>query len=309
MRAIAVHEFGGQPVLVDVPKPVPGPGGVLVRLAAAGVNPFDRKVADGMMDGSMRHVFPLVLGIDGAGVVEEVGEGVTRFAPGDEVFGTFFQEPAGIGTYAEYATVPETNPLALLPAGFDPVVAAALPTAGLTAVQLVEALEPRAGITLLLVGATGGVGQLVVQLAAAAGAQVVATGRPGDAEMLLSLGAAEVVDHTAGPLTSRVHGVDAVIDLVGDGPGFAANLPAVRLGGQALTTTFAADPAVLTSRGLRGGNFEVRGTAEALSRLAESVSDGRLNVPVEHRLPLAEAAAELVRPRSTGARGKTVLVV
>ncbi|WNV91453.1 NADP-dependent oxidoreductase [Umezawaea sp. Da 62-37] len=309
MRAIAVHEFGGAPVLVDVPKPVPGPGEVLVRLAAAGVNPFDRKVADGMMRGSMRHVFPLVLGIDGAGVVEEVGEGTTRFAPGDALFGTFFQEPAGVGTYAEYATAPETNPLALLPAGFDLVVAAALPTAGLTAVQLVDALEPREGITLLLVGATGGVGQFVVQLTAAAGARVVATGRPHDVERLLALGAAEVVDHTAGPLTGRVHGVDAIIDLVGDGAGFAANLPAVRLGGQALSTTSSADADVLASRGVRGGNFETRGTAEALSRLAESVSDGGLIVPVEHRLPLAEAAAELARPRSTGARGKTVVVI
>jgi len=309
VRAIAVLEFGGSPVLVDVPEPVPGPGGVLVRLAAAGVNPFDRKVADGMMKGSMPHVFPLVLGIDGAGVVEALGEGATRFAVGDRVFGTFFHAPAGEGTYAEYVTVPETNPLALLPAGLDPVVAAALPTAGLTAVQVVDALEAQEGETVLVVGATGGVGGFVVQLAAAAGLRVVATGRPADADRLRGLGAAEVVDHTAGPLSGRVSDVDALVHLVGDQEGFRAALAAVRTGGRAFTTTFSADQDALAARGISGGNFEMRGTPEGLSRLAEAVSGGRLEVAVEHRLPLAEAAADLARPRSTGARGKTVVVI
>jgi len=309
MRAIAVDEFGGTPKLVELPKPVPGPGEVLVRLAAAGVNPFDRKVADGMLKGSLRHVFPLVLGVDGAGVVEALGEGVTRFAVGDAVFGTFFHVPAGTGTYAEYVTVPETNPLAPLPAGFDPVVAAALPTAGLTAMQVVDALEAEKGATVLVVGATGGVGTFVVQLAAGAGLRVVATGRPRDADRLRELGAAEVVDHTTGPLAEHVSAVDALIDLVGDSEAFTAALAAVRPGGRALTTTFSADADALAARGISGGNFEMRGTPDALTRLAEVVSDGRLKVLVEHHLPLAEAAEELVRLRAIGARGKTVVVV
>jgi NADPH:quinone reductase-like Zn-dependent oxidoreductase len=309
MRAIAVDEFGGIPRLVELPRPVPGPREVLVRLAAAGVNPFDRKVADGMFDGSLEHVFPLVLGIDGAGVVEALGEGATRFAVGDALFGSFFHAPVGTGTYAEHVAVPETNPLALLPAGFDPVVAAALPTAGMTAVQLVDALEARKGTTVLVVGATGGVGTFVVQLAAAAGLKVVATGRPRDADRLRALGAAEVVDHTSAPPADLVSGVDALVDLVGDTAAFTAALAAVRPGGRAFTTTFAADAAALAARGISGGNFEVRGTPEALTRVAELVSSGRLEVPVEHRLPLAGAAEELVRLRATGARGKTVVVV
>jgi NADPH2:quinone reductase len=309
MRAIAVDEFGAAPRLVELPKPMPGPGELLVRMGAAGVNPFDRKVADGMMDGSMRHTFPLVLGIDGAGVIEEVGEGVTRFAPGDRIFGSFFHAPVGVGTYAEYTTVPERNALAPLPDGLDPVIAAALPNAGLTAMQLVDALEPKEGMSVLVVGATGGVGSFVVQLAAAAGLRVIATGRPEDAERLRDLGAAEVVDHTAGPLADRVHQVDALIDLASDTEGFNANLGAVRAGGRALTSTFSADADALTARGLSGGNFQLRGTAEGLARLAESVLDGRLRVPVEHRLPLADAAEELVRLQASGARGKTVVVV
>jgi NADPH:quinone reductase-like Zn-dependent oxidoreductase len=310
MRAIAVERFGGPAKLVDLPQPVPGPGEVLVRLAAAGVNPFDRKVADGMMDGSMPHTFPLVLGVDGAGVVESVGADVTRFAPGDRIFGSFFHSPAGEGTYAEYVTVPAGNALALLPDGFDPVVAAALPTAGMTALGLVDALDPFDGMTALLVGATGGVGVFTVQLAAAAGVRVIATGGPADADWLRELGAADVVDHKAGPVADRVHQVDALVDVISDRAGFTANLRAVRSGGRALTTTFSADLDALAARGISGGDFEMQGRPEALTRLAEAVLDGRLRVPVKNRVPLDDSAAdELARIRSTGSRGKTVLVV
>lgn len=309
MRAIAVERFGGPATLVELPKPVPGAGEVLVRLAAAGVNPFDRKVADGMMDGSMPHTFPLVLGVDGAGVVESIGPDVTRFSPGDRIFGSFFHAPVGTGTYADYVTVPEDNALAAVPEGLDPVVAAALPTAGQTALGLVEALDPFDGMTVLLVGATGGVGVFTVQLAAAAGVRVIATGGAADADRLRDLGAADVIDHRAGPVSDRVHQVDALVDVVSDRAGFTANLRAVRPGGRALTTTFSADPDALAARGISGGDFEMRGTPEALARLAESVLDGRLRVPVEHRVRLVDAPEELERIRSTGSRGKTVVVL
>src|SRR5579863_2950848 len=108
MRAIAVRQLGEVPEMMDLPKPTPGPGEILVKLRAAGVNPFDWKIIDGVAEAGRPHVFPLILGVDGAGTIEAVGSEVKTFAVGDGVYGQFLHSPVGIGTYAEYVIAPET---------------------------------------------------------------------------------------------------------------------------------------------------------------------------------------------------------
>jgi NADPH:quinone reductase len=161
-----------------MPTPEPGPGQVLIRPRAAGVNPMDRALASGAWK-PMPATFPMVLGADGAGVVEQLGPGASsRVSVGDDLFGRLLIAPLGsAGTYAEYVAVTEDALLARVPGGLDDVVAAALPTAGGAGLALVDLLEPLADKTVLIVGAGGGVGSFATQFAANAGASVIANVR------------------------------------------------------------------------------------------------------------------------------------
>ena len=142
MRAVTVTEYGATPAVAEMPTPGPGPGQVLIKLRAAGMNPMDRMLASGAWK-PMPATFPMVLGADGAGVVEQLGEGSSRFSVGDDLFGQLLIAPLGsAGTYAEYVAVTEDAPLARVPTGLDDVVAAALPTAGGAGLALVDLLEP-----------------------------------------------------------------------------------------------------------------------------------------------------------------------
>jgi NADPH:quinone reductase len=213
MRAVTVSEFGQPPAVTEVPTPAAGPGEVLIRLAAAGVNPMDAKLASGEWTPAPVS-FPMVLGVDGAGVVEALGEGTTRFSPGDEVFGQLFIPPIGShGTYAQYVAVTEEAPLALVPVGLDPVVAAAAPTAGATGLSLVELIEPIDDKIVLIVGAAGGVGTFATQFAVNAGAHVIANSHASAAPRMRSYGAMETIDHTTASLEEAVgHGHPDGID-------------------------------------------------------------------------------------------------
>ena len=175
MKAVAVPQFKAIPQVMELPKPQVKPGTILVRVAAAGINPFDWKLVDGILDGKMPHNFPMVLGVDGAGTVEAVGEGVTHFKQGDKIYGQFIHSPIGEGSYAEYVVVPEKAAISHAPASISLIEAAAMPTAGMTALQLLERLGLKHEQTLLLIGATGGVGSFIVQLANMQGIYVIAT--------------------------------------------------------------------------------------------------------------------------------------
>ena len=312
MRAIAVNEYGAMPALMEVPDPQPGPGQVLIKVEAAGINPMDRMIADGALQALGPARFPLVLGVDLAGIVEAVGEGAGRFAPGEELFGVLVIAPWGsAGTYAERVVVSEDQPLARVPQGLDPVVAAALPTAGSTALEIVESLEPLSGKTAVLVGAAGGVGSFATQLAAKAGAYLVAVAGADAGDRLRSYGAAEVIDYSAGSVPDalrRAHpdGIDVLIDVASDADGFAALASLVRSGGTALKTRaqYAADIEALASRGVAGVNYEVHRSSGVLERLADAVVSGRIVAPPITRITLDDVPGLNGRP---GAGGKTVI--
>src|SRR5918995_5371361 len=157
MRAIAEDEFGGPVTLMNLPIPQIGAGEVLIRVRAAGVNPFDWKVADGVLKGEKEHHFPLILGFDAAGVVERVGADVTRLFEGDEVYGYLSKPVMGEGTYAEHVGASAAI-VAKKPESVGIAEAAALPMPALTAMDLVDAVDLGEGKTVLIVGATGGGG-------------------------------------------------------------------------------------------------------------------------------------------------------
>ncbi|MDP9220719.1 MAG: NADP-dependent oxidoreductase, partial [Actinomycetota bacterium] len=259
------------------------------------------------------HDYPVILGRDAAGIVQEVGTGVDHVQVGDEVFGhVLLAPPIQAGTLAEYALLPGAA-VALKPAELDFVIAAALPLAGTAASAAVDAIDPQPGQTVLVNGASGGVGSYVVQLLAALGVTVVATGTSEDSERLRSLGADTVVDHTASLVADQVRatypdGVDALVNLAGY---TAADVPldAVRTGGRVSTTTGVPDDETLTARGLTGTSIIAQPVQEVIARLAEQVAAGSLTVHVGAVLPLEQAAEGLATIAGGNAHGKIVVTI
>ena len=296
-----------------MPDPRPQQGQVLIKVEAAGINPMDRTIVDGGWKEMMPASFPLILGADLAGVVEAVGEGAGRFLPGDQVFGQLLITPLGsAGTYAERVAVTQDAPLARLPKGLEPTVAAALPTAGGTALEIVESVEPLAGKTVLMVGAAGGIGSFATQLAANAGAQVIAVAPAGADDRMRGYGAAETVDREKTSVTDavqRMHpeGVDVLIDVASDGDGFAALAALVRPGGTALTTRYVADPEALASRGVAAVNFQLSMSSGLLERLAGAVLDGGIVAPPITRVELGDVPG--LYANAHAADGKTVIIL
>ena len=312
MRAVTVTEYGAAPAIEELPTPQPGQGQVLLKMRAAGMNPMDRTLASGDWK-PMPATFPMVLGADCAGVIEELGEGASRFSAGDDVFGQLLIPPLGsAGTYAEYVAVGEDAPLASVPSGLDDVVAASLPTAGGAALALVDSLEPLTGKTVLIVGAGGGVGSFATQFAANAGGNVIANARARDAERMRAYGATETIDHTQVSLVDAVRrahpdGLDALLDLVSDAAGFAELATLVKRGGTAVTTQYVADVDGLGAAGITAINFALQPSSELFQRVAEAVADGRIVAPPITRISLEEAPVVL----SSGqpASGKTVITL
>lgn len=321
MRAVAVREFKAEPELLEVPDPVPGPGEVLVRVDYAALNPFDWQVADGLLEGTVPHVFPLVMGMDFAGRVDAVGAGTDRFRIGDAVFGQASRPPVGAGSFAEYVTMPQDSVISAVPADLSLESAAVLPTSGMTAVQILQTAAIRECESLLVIGATGGVGTALTQLAADRGMRVLAAVRGEEKHRMGALGAAVTIDTTSADLAAAVRfeyaeGVDALIDLVSAGPeSFAAGAALVRDGGVALTTCFATDPAQTTADpaqtpdGVGVLSFELDAGSELLDILATAAAKGALKPLIDAEVPLEKAPRAIAKNRAGGARGKTVFVI
>jgi NADPH2:quinone reductase len=311
MRAITVSSYGASPSVTELATPQAGPGQVLISIQAAGMNPMDVQIANGGWQDQVPGTFPMVLGADLAGTVREDGSGAARFAPGDEVFGQLLIPPLGsTGTYAQYVACSEDAPLARTPAGLDPVTAAALPTVGVTAMQIAESLAPLDGKIVLIVGAAGGVGSFLTQLAAQAGAHVDAVAPPAEAQRMTGYGAAETIDRAAMPLpdaVARTHpgGIDVLVDVASDAVQFAALAGHVRPGGTAVTTRYVADLDTLGRAGVTGVNFQLSMTVPLLDRLAAQVAAGSIVPPPITRVSLDDVPATLGRHTD----GKTVITM
>ncbi len=196
MRAFTLDGFESTPGLRnDLPVPRATAGELLIRVHASSVNPADAAIASGMLKGMADYEFPVTLGRDFAGVVEEAGSPVTRYAVSDEVFGFVLHANPTVheGSWADYVVMAQDS-VAQVPQGVSLEAVGAAPVAGLTAIAAFDALEPSAGNTVLVIGASGGVGSFFVQLAARAGAHLLAPALPEDRDSLRELGVSETLD-------------------------------------------------------------------------------------------------------------------
>jgi NADPH:quinone reductase-like Zn-dependent oxidoreductase len=304
MKAIATTDFGVAPELLDLPVPEPGPGEVLVRVNRSSLNGFDLAVASGMVKGMMEHRFPVVLGRDYAGTVEAVGEGVTSVKPGDEVFGVVSHKYLGPGSFAEFVVISEALGLAKKPTGLDEATAGALGLAGAAAQATIDAVSLSPGETVLIGGATGGVGANAIQLASARGADVIATAKPGDEEAFVKdLGATHTVDYTA-PISDQVRsiradGVHAAIHLAGDG----LQLAELVSDGGRFASSLGIGQDQLSGMNVQATAIVAAPTREVLDRLAAEVVAERLRVPMQHTYKLEETA-KAIADFSKGSLGK-----
>jgi len=306
MRAFTLTGFDAPPALRDdLPAPTPAGSEVLVRVRASSVNPVDAAIVAGMLNGMVDHEFPVVLGRDYAGVVEQVGAGVTRHTAGDEVYGFLLHANPTVhdGSWTELVVVPEDNFIARKPATVELAAAGAAPLAGITGLAAVDALDVSAGDTVLVVGATGGVGSFAVQLAAHAGATVIAPALPEDEEYLRGLGVSEVLDRSADTAAAvrerHPDGVDALLDVVSYAPdGFDANAAALKAGGRG------ASPLSAAGDGPGRTNIMATPTPENLERLAQLLDAGILRVHIQSSYGLDQAGDALHALGSTHTQGK-----
>ncbi|MER7179034.1 NADP-dependent oxidoreductase [Streptomyces hyaluromycini] len=307
MHAVVQSVFGGPETLeyAETGIPEPGPGEVLLRVAGAGVNPGDTVLRSGRVPELVE--LPWTPGNDVAGVVERVGEGVTRFAPGDRVYGML--PVSRRGAYAEFTAAP-AEALAPAPGNLELVTAGAVPLAAVTAWQALAVLaRVRPGDRVLIHAAAGGVGHVAVQLAKELGAYVVGTARAGRHDLLRGLGADELIDYTATGFESAVAPVDTVLDLVGGSYG-PRSLDVLRPGG--LLVGASIDPGTdglqAAERGVRYVWVTAAPSGELLERITERIEAGRLRVLVQDTYPLSEAAEAHRAIEAGRTTGKLVLV-
>ncbi|MFJ2897514.1 NADP-dependent oxidoreductase [Streptomyces sp. NPDC087218] len=309
MRAISQDTHGTPEVLKEVvlPRPVPGPGQILVAVRAAGMNPTDWKHRAA---GLFLNRLPLVLGWDVSGVVEAVGFGVTLFEPGDEVFG-MLPYPHGVGSHAEYVTGP-ARAFAHKPADIDHVHAGALPLAALTAHQaLVDTAAVRAGQRVLVHAAAGGVGHLAVQIAKSRGAYVIGTASAPKHDFVRSLGADEVVDYRTTDFRDAVRDVDVVLDPL-SGDTRTRSLDVLRPGGVLVSLMPGTDPdeaEKAAARGVRVKTLLVEADHAGMNSVADLAAAGSLRAHVEAVFPLADAARAHALGETGRTTGKIVLTV
>lgn len=306
MKAVGIAAYEGPrgARIGEYAMPEAGPGEVLVKVHACGINPLDWKVCDGSVAAFLDRAPPFIIGADIAGTVEAVGQGVTRFAAGDEVFG----QVGLLGGFAEYAVAAQ-NRLAKKPANISFAEAACIPISGATAWDLLfKDGGLKAGERVFVQAGAGGVGHYAVQLAKDAGAYVIATCSAGSADFVRSLGADEVVNYTAGPFEDAVRDIDLAVDTVGDAiltRTWAVLKPKGRM-------TTSVPPTVPLTHGDRTAVFSVGKPDEDganLDRLAQLAAEGRAKPRLQQVFAFAEVVAALELSKAGHVRGKLALIL
>ncbi|WP_406173268.1 NADP-dependent oxidoreductase [Streptomyces canus] len=310
MKAVRFHEYGDPSVLryEDVEQPVPGAGEIRIRVAATSFNSVDGNIRGGFMQGPIPVVLPHTPGIDVAGTVDALGEGVAGIAVGDDVIG--FLPMDGTGAAAQYVLAP-AEVLTPAPKSVPLADAAALPLVGLTAHQaLFDHGKLTAGQRVLINGAGGAVGGYAVQLAKNAGAHVIATAGPRSSQAVTSAGADEVIDYTTTSVTVAVtEPVDLALNLAPVAPDELASLVTlVRPGGVVVNTTVWMPAPSDEERDVRGIDLFVRSDADQLAQLVALADRGELRVDVAERVPLADLPALHARAADGAVHGKVIVV-
>src|SRR5947209_9541240 len=311
MKAIRIHNYGGPEVLnyEDAPRPEPQAGEVLVRVHAAGVNPIDWKVREGHMKDFWPHKFPLILGWDLSGVVEELGPSPAaagRFKIGDEVYSV--PDALRDGAYAEYIVVRESE-LALKPKSLHHPRAAAVPLAALTAWQaLFDTAQLQAGQRVLIHAGSGGVGHLAVQLAKWKGAYVFATASTKNQDLLRKLGVDEPIDYTQQRFEDIARKIDVVLDTMG-GETQERSWQVLRKGGVLVSLVQPPSEDKAKELGVRPALLGAQPNGAQLTEIAKIIDSGKLTPVINRILPLSEARRAHELSQSGHTHGKIALRV
>lgn len=328
MKALAIRRYRAPMEMMELPRPEPGPGDLLVRVRAAGVNPLDYKIRDGVVKVLTPYSFPLILGTDLAGDVEAIGPGVTRFKAGDAIYSRLDKDR--IGAIAEYALVRESA-AARKPARLDYVQAASLPLVGLTSWQaLVELARVRAGQKVLIHAGSGGVGTFAIQLARHLGAQVATTAGARNHALVKSLGADVAIDYRTTLFEEVARDQDVVLDTQA-GDTLHRSFEAVRPGGVVVTIGGRPDGKFARAWGLslplvwilgflnrkvdrlareKGVRFEylfMRASGEQLEKIGALVDQGVVRPVLDRTFPLGAAAEAVSYVESGRVVGKVVI--
>jgi NADPH:quinone reductase-like Zn-dependent oxidoreductase len=308
MKAIVVHAYGGPEVLKyeDAPRPDPKEDEVLVRVMAAGINPVDAYVRQGMLAKRGLDNRPLIPGYDISGVVEKIGAKIEKFRVGDAVYA--YLPVARGGGYAEFAIAKESE-MSLKPKDIDFEKAAAVPLAATTAWQaLVDTAKIGSGQTVLIHGGSGGVGSFAVQIAKARGAVVIATASTANQDLLKQLGVDQPIDYTKTKFEDAVKNVDVVLNAV-RGDTLAGSYGVVKKGGIIVSITGEPDPVECEKHGIRGVGLMAHPDAKVLEELTKLIEADKIIPIVSHVFPLADAAKAHEQIETHHTRGKIVLNV
>ena len=308
MKAMVVHEFGGPEVLKleDVPVPTPKEDEMLIKVFAAGVNSFDGLLRSGKYAKIFKMQLPWIPGYDITGTVEKVGGKVSKFKVGDPVY-AFISIPTG-GGYAEYALAKQ-NQVALKPATISFVEAAGVPSVALTAWQaLVDKANLQSGQTVLIHGASGGVGMFAIPIAKIRGAKVFATASTANQDFLKQLGADVAIDYKTQRFEEIAKDIDVVVDGVG-GDTLARSYSIVKKGGILVSLVGRVDQARLDKYGIRGVSLEAEYNGDELAQIGKLIDEKKIKVVVSQMFPLVEAIQAQEKANTGHARGKIVLKV
>jgi len=311
MKAAFYNEFGelDQIKVGEQDKPEPGEGEVLVRVKSAGVNPVDAAVARGMLKNAIPNKFPVIPGWDLAGVIEERGYSARRFNVGDEIYAYARRPVIQQGTFAEYVVIPESY-IALRPKSLSMEESGGVPLTGLTAYQsLFEAGDLKEGETILILGASGGVGSIAIQLAKWKGATVIGVAGSSNQEFMKELGADYVIDYSAGDVGESVseiapNGVDFIFHC-SRGNTLDQTKNKLKKGGRLISITNSKSE---VREDVKFQYVFVEPNSAQLNHLSEIADSGNLKIHISKTYILDEAKDALKEIETLHSRGKTVIL-
>ncbi|MCQ6962836.1 NADP-dependent oxidoreductase [Methanolobus chelungpuianus] len=310
MKAAQINEFGTDSVVINhnVNTPEIESGKVLVKVHAAGVNPFDWKVREGYVPSAKNHGFPMTLGGDFAGTVLDVGEGVSLYRKGDHIYGSGIILSGGSGAFAEYVLASEKL-TALKPEKASYPEAAALPLTGVSAYDVVfNKMQLQEGQKILIHGGSGGIGSMAIQMAKHLGAYVAATARKDKSDYLRNLGADEVVDYKDEIFEDRLKDYDAVFDTVG-GDTYKRSFKVLKNGGIIVSMLEQPDQELMSKYQVSAVGQSTKINSHSLQKLAGLFDDGVITVTIDRIFPLDEAGQALEYQRAGNVKGKVVIAV
>ncbi len=308
MKAVQIKSYGHIDALefVEIEKPRPGKGQVLVEVYASSINPFDHKVREGLAAGRLKLSFPVTLGFDMAGVIVELGQGVKHFRVGDKVYGEAAAWSGGSGAYAEFCTA-STNLIAKMPDNIGFGEAAALVMTGVSAYQgLVEHMKLKSGKKILIHGGSGGIGTFAIQIAKHIGAYVATTATGAGVDHCKNLGAQEVIDYKTQKFETILSNYDYVFDTV-DAETYRQSFKVLRRGGLIVSMLSQPDQDLMKQYGVKAMYQSTQVTTDRLDNVRKLVEAGAITVHVDRAFPLERIKEAFEAKEKGSVRGKIVV--